>query len=211
MASEFIITIIMVKFMNLSADNCVCTLAVGLTLLVALANGAQGTPAPNPSANQLVASQLSPGKTIADAEPAELATAVKEAVRANPTQTGAIVSQVFSRFQVSDSRKALAGIDAVASMVPASELPGVVRAAVSALPARVDATTGLCARSVLGQLIAQEASTVFPARAYAIANAVRTLIWLAAHGKGIDFHGPGDCDNPANHCNSGGHATSPCS
>jgi hypothetical protein len=201
----------MVKIMNDPANNCACSLAIGLALLIALASRVHATPVPNSSANQLVASQLSPGKTIADTEPAELATAVKEAIRANPTQTGAIVSQVFSSFGVSDSRKALAGIEAVASAVPASELPGVVRTAVSALPARVDITTGLSVRSVLGQLIAQEASTLSPARAYAIANAVRTLIWSASHGRGFEFHGPGDCDNPANHHNCGGPVNSPCS
>jgi hypothetical protein len=197
--------------MNPSANTFLCALTVGLSLLGASAEAAQGTPGANALANPRVAFQLSPEKTVADAEPAELATAVKAAIRANPTRAGAIVGQVFSRLEGSDSRKALAGIDAVASMVPASELPGVVRAAVSALPDRVDARTGLSARSVLGQLIAQEAATLSPARAYAIAEAVRTLIWLATHGKGFDFHGPGDCDHPANYHNSGGRVTSPCS
>jgi hypothetical protein len=201
----------MMKTIHIPEKHALCTLAVGLALLAASARAAQTTPASNALANQLVASQLSPGTTIADAEPAQLATAVREALRANPTLAGAIVGQVFSRFQVNDSRKALAGIDAVASVVAASELPRVVRAAVSALPARVEASTGLCARSVLGQLIAQEASTLAPARAYAIAEAVRTLIWLASHGRGFDFHGPGDCDHPANHWNCGGPINSPCS
>jgi hypothetical protein len=187
------------------------TLAVGLAVLTASAKAAQGTPASNFLANQLVASRLPSGKTMADAEPAELAAVVREALRANPTLAGAIVGQVFSHFQVNDSRKALAGIDAVASVVPASELPGVVRAAVSALPAKVEASTGLCARSVLGQLIAQEASTLSPARAYAIAEAVRALIWSASHGKGFDFHGPGGSDHPANHWNCGGPINSPSS
>jgi hypothetical protein len=210
-APDFIKTINMIKFMNYPGRNVVCTLTIGWVLLIALASGAEGNPAPNSAPNQLVTSQLSRGKTMADAEPGELAMAVKGAVRANPKQASAIVGQVFSRFEVGDSRKALASIDAVASTVPASELPGVVRAAVSALPDRVEATTGLSVRSVLGQLIAKEASTLSPAQAHAIANAIWTLIWLANRGKEVDFHGPGDCDHPANHWNCGGHVYSPCS
>jgi hypothetical protein len=200
-----------IDIMNNTVKTFLCALTVGLTFLGASADAAQDTPVAYSSANRRVAFQLSPEKTMADAEPGELAMGVRAAVRANPTQAGAIVGQVFSRFGISDSRKALAGIDAVASAVPASELPGVVRAAVSALPDRVDARTGLSARSVLGQLIAEEALTLSPARAYAIADTVRMLIWLATHGKGLHFHGPGDCDHPANYHNCGGPINSPCS
>jgi hypothetical protein len=190
-------------------------LGLGLAMLPSLANMAQAAPASNSAANQavsLVTSQLGMGKTIATATPQELASAVKQAIKANPKLAKAIVKGVFSQLGSKDSAKALAVIAAVQSVVPAGELAGLVQAAVEALSTQSADGTGLSARAVLGPLITQEAASLAPAQAGAIANAVSSMLSSAGGGPGaINFQGPGGVSNPANFSNSGGSVNSPSS
>jgi hypothetical protein len=190
-------------------------LGVGLAMLPAVANVAQGAPGSNSAANQAVSSVISnlgTGKTIATATPQELASAVKQAIQANPKHAKAIVRGVFSQLGANDGRKALAVIDAVQSVVPAGELAGLVRAAVEALSTQSADGTGLSVRSILGPLITQEAAALDPSEATAIANAVGSILSSAGGGPApINFQGPGGVSNPANVSNSGGSVNSPSS
>jgi hypothetical protein len=195
-------------------------LGLGLAMLPALANEAQAAPASNSPANHgasLVTSKLGAGKTIATATPQELASAVKQAIHADPKQAKAIVKGVFSQLRSKDSAKALAVIDAVQAAVAAGdlkagELPGLVRAAVEALSTQGADGTGLSARSVLGPLITQEAAALVPSEATAIANAVGSILSSAGGGPApINFQGPGGVSNPANFSNSSGSVNSPSS
>lgn len=200
---------------KLIKDN-LCALGVGLAMLPALANVTQAEPAHESAvhrspAHQALMAQLA-GKTVATATPQELAQAVKRAIQANPKLAKAIVKGVFSQLGANDGRKASAVIDAVASVVPAGDLAGLVRAAVEALPAESAGGSGLSVRSVLGPLITQEATALAPSEANAIANAVGSLISSAGGGPGaINFQGPGGVSNPANFSNSGGSVNSPSS
>jgi hypothetical protein len=191
-------------------------LGVGLAMLPALANVAQAEPAPksavhHSAAHQALISQLA-GKTIATATPQELASAVKQAIKANPKLAKAIVKAVFSQLGVNDSRKALAVIDAVQSVVPAADLAGLVRAAVEALPAESAGGSGVSVRSVLGPLVTQEASALAPSQATAIATAVGSILSSGGGGPAsINFQGPAGVSNPANSSNSSGSVNSPSS
>jgi hypothetical protein len=192
-----------------------CALGVGLAMLPALANVAWGAPASNSAANQAVSavtSQLAPGKTIATATPQQLAKAVKEALRANPTQAKAIVQAVFSQLGGKDGSKALAVIAAVQSVVSAGDLAGLVRAAVEALSTQSAGASSLSVRALIGTLITEEASALAPTEASAIANAVHFLLSSAGDGPApLSFQGPGGGSNPANFSNSGGSVISPSS
>jgi hypothetical protein len=187
-----------------------CALSVGLAMLPALANVAQGAPAPNAAANQAVISQLA-GKSVASAKPQELANAVKQAIRANPTQAKNIVRAVFSQLGAKDRAKARAVMHAVAAVAPPGDLAGLVQAAVEALSTESAGGSGLSARSALGTVIAQEASALVPSEARAIANAVGSLFSSSGGGGGApgSFQGPGNVSNPANFSNTGGSVNSP--
>jgi hypothetical protein len=186
-------------------------LGMSLALLPALANVAQGAPAHDSTAHRALISQLA-GKIIANATPQELARAVKQAIRANPKLAKAIVHEVFSQLGANDSRKALAVMEAVQSVVPASELAGLVQVAVEALSTESAGGSGLSVRSVLGPLITQEAAALDPSEATAIANAVGSILSSAGSGPApINFQGPGGVSNPANFSNSGGSVNSPSS
>ena len=201
-------------------------LGLGLAMLPSLANVAQAEPAHEPNrhesatrdsaehhsaAHQALMSQLG-GKTVATATSAELATAVRKAIKHNPKLAKAIVKAVFSQLSATDSAKAGALISAIQSVVPAGELAGLVQAAVEALSTQSADGTGLSARAVLGPLITQEAASLAPAQAGAIANAVSSMLSSAGGGPGaINFQGPGGVSNPANFSNSGGSVNSPSS
>ena len=192
-----------------------CSLGVSLAWLAALADVAQAAPASNPAAPQAlrsVASRLAPGKTVATATPQELANAVRETLRANPAQAKAIVRAVFSQLGGQDGPKALALIAAVQAVVPAGALAGLLRAAIEALSTQGAGASGLSVRTLIGTLIAEEASRLAPAEAAAIANAVRSMLSPAGDGPApLSFQGPGGGSNPANFSNSGGRVNSPSS
>src|SRR6476659_4167121 len=102
-----------------------------------------------------VNSNLPQGVTIQSATPAQLAAAVKAAIKAHPRQAKAIVSAVFSQLTAADSAKALALIDAIISAVPESEVAGLISVAIGSLSNTVDPQTGQSAQTVLASLITQ--------------------------------------------------------
>ena len=202
-------------------------LGVGLALLPALVNVAQAEPAHesnkhesatrdsaehHSAAHQALMSQLG-GKTVATATPAELATAVKKAIKNNPRLAKAIVKAVFSQLSATDSEKAGALIKAIKSVVPPGDLAGLVQAAVEALSTQSANGSGLSVRAVLGPLIAQQAATLAPSQANAIMTAVSSIFSSANGGGagGMGFQGPGGVSNPANSSNSSGSVNSPSS
>jgi hypothetical protein len=201
--------------MTKSIKDNLCALGVGLAMLPALANVGQGAPASNSAVNRAmssVISNLGTGRTIATATPQELASAVKQAIKANPKLAKAIVKGVFSQLGANDSRKALAVIDAVQSVVPAGDLAGLVRAAVEALSTQSANGSGLSVQAILGPLITQEAAALAPSEATAIANAVGSMLSSGGGGPGSNnFQGPAGVSNPANFSNSGGSVNSPSS
>lgn len=198
--------------MTKSIKDNLCALGVGLAMLPAVANVAQGAPPSHAAGIQAVTSKLGTGKSIATATPQELASAVKQAIRANPKMAKAIVQAVFSQLGGKDGPKALAVIAAVQSAVPAGDLAGLVRAAVEALSTESAGSSGLSVRALIGTLVMDEAAALDPTAAAAIANAVGSLLSSGGNGPApINFQGPGNVTNPANSSNSSGSVNSPSS
>ncbi|MBV9998011.1 MAG: hypothetical protein JO015_02755 [Verrucomicrobia bacterium] len=193
-------------------------LGVGLVMLPAVAGVAQTAPEHqsaehhSSAAHQALMAQLG-GKTIAAATPQELGRAVRQAIQANPKLAKALVHDVYSQLGVNDGRKALAVIDAVQSVVPASELAQYVRIAVEALSTQVVDGEGMTVRMVIGPLLTNEAAALEPSEATAISNAVGSLFSSAGGGGAapLNLQGPAGVSNPANFSNSGGSVNSPSS
>lgn len=188
-------------------------LGLGLAICVLPVAGiVQAAPPRDKPPERAVVSRLPKGKTIATATPVELAKAVQSAVREMPVQACAIVSNVLAQLGPADARKALAVIDFVVPVVSEQVLPTLVQAAVQALSTQVEPEVGLSARSALGQMVSQEAITLAPSQAVAIATAVSPLLTTdGGSPSGPVFQGPRGISNPANFSNSGGIIVSPSS
>jgi hypothetical protein len=176
---------------------------VGLILLAVSAGSAHAQT--TSIVKRWVISNLPQGVTVQSSTPAQLAAAVKAAIRAHPKQAKAIVAYVFSQFTAADKAKALAVIDAIISAVPEDEVAGLVKVAIGSLSATVDPATGQSAQSVLASLITQEAIADDPA----LTSAILAAIGAAPPGPGIQFLGPGNVTNPANFSNTTGPVASP--
>jgi hypothetical protein len=155
--------------------------------------------------NRWVISNLPHGVTIKTSTPAQLAAAVKAAIRAHPKQAKAIVAYVFSQFTGADLAKALAVIDAIISAVPTDEVAALVALAIGSLSATVDPATGQSAQSALASAITQEAIADDPG----LASAILAAIGAAPPGPATQLLGPGGVTNPANFSNTTGAVNSP--
>jgi len=178
-------------------------IVVGLIFLAVSAVSANAQTAS--TVNSWVVSNLPQGVTVHSSTPAQLAAAIKAAIRAHPEQGKAIVSYVFSQFTAADSAKALAVIDAIISAVPENEVAALVAVAIGSLSATVDPQTGQSAQSVLTSLIPQEAIADDPA----LTSAILAAIGAAPPGPATQLLGPGNVTNPANFSNTTGSVTSP--
>jgi hypothetical protein len=178
-------------------------IAAGLifvAVLAASANAQTGS-----TVNHWLISNLPHGVTVQSATPAQLAAAVKAAIRAHPKQAKAIVAYVFSHFTAGDRAKALAVVDAIISAVPEDEVAGLIMVAIGSLSAAVDPQTGQSAQSVLASLITQEALADDPA----LTSAMLAAIGAAPPGPATQLLGPGSVTNPANFSNTTGPVVSP--
>jgi hypothetical protein len=179
-------------------------LALGLTFFAGLTVTSEGQSAV--TVNRWVISNLPHGVTIKTSTPAQLAAAVKAAIRAHPKQAKAIVAYVFSQFTAADLAKASAVIDAIISVVPADEVAALVALAIGSLSATVDPATGQSAQSALASAITQEAIADDPALASAIMAAIGAA---PPPGQATQLLGPGGVTNPANFSNTTGAVNSP--
>jgi hypothetical protein len=177
-------------------------LALSLTLLAGLIVSSDGQSAV--TVNRWVISNLPHGVTIKTTSPAQLAAAVKSAIRAHPKQAKAIVAYVFSQFTAADLAKASAVIDAIISAVPADEVAALVAVAIGSLSATIDPATGQSAQSALASAITQEAIADDPA----LASAILAAIGAAPPGPATQLLGPGGVTNPANFSNTTGAVNS---
>jgi len=178
-------------------------LALSLTFLAGLIVRSDGQSAAN--VNRWVASNLPQGVTIKSSTPAQLAAAVKAAIRAHPKQAKGIVAYVFSQFTAADLAKASAVIDAIIAAVPADEVAGLIKIAIGSLSTTIDPTTGQSAQSALTSAITQEAIADDPA----LASAILAAIGAAPPGPATQLLGPGGVTNPANFSNTTGAVNSP--
>jgi hypothetical protein len=179
------------------------TLALSLTLFAGLIVNSDAQSAV--TVNRWVASNLPQGVTIKSSTPAQLAAAVKAAIRAHPKQAKAIVAYVFSQFTAADLAKALAVIDAIIAAVPADEVAGLIKIAIGSLSTTIDPATGQSAQSALTSAITQEAIADDPA----LASAILAAIGAAPPGPATQLLGPGGVTNPANFSNTTGAVNSP--
>ena len=152
-----------------------------------------------------VGSNLPQGVTVQSATPAQLAAAVKAAIKAHPKQAKAIVSYVFSQLTAADGAKALAVIDAIISAVPADEVAALIRIAIGSLSTTPDPQTGQSAQTALASLITQRALADDPS----LTSAILAAIGAAPSGSNFQIMGPGNVTNPANFSNSTGTVNSP--
>jgi hypothetical protein len=113
------------------------TLALGLTFFAGLIVSSDAQSAV--TVNRWVVSNLPHGVTIKSSTPAQLAAAVKTAIRAHPKQAKAIVAYVFSQFTAADLAKASAVIGAIIAAVPADEVAALVAVAIGSLSAAIGA------------------------------------------------------------------------
>jgi hypothetical protein len=155
--------------------------------------------------NGWVTSNLPRGVTIQSATAAQLAAAVKAAIKAHPKQAKAIVAYVFSQFTDADRAKALAVIDAIIGSVPADEVAGLIKVAIESLSLTIHPQTGLSAQSALASMIAQEAIAIDPG----LVSEIFAAFGAALPGPGTQLLGPGGVTNPANFSNTSGSVNSP--
>jgi hypothetical protein len=179
------------------------TIAFGLLFLAVCAGNAHGQS--ERMVKGWVTSNLPPGVTMKSATPAQLAAAVKAAITAHPKQAKAIVRYVFSEFTAADRAKALAVIDAVISVVPETEVAGLIKVAIGSLSATVDPQTGQSAQLALASVITEQAIADDPS----LTTAILAAIGAAAPGSGSQNLGPGNVTNPANFSNTSGAVNSP--
>jgi hypothetical protein len=178
---------------------------MGLLFFAASAGSANAQTAT--TASRWITSNLPQGVKIQSSTPAQLAAAVKAAIRAHPKQAKAIVASVFSQLGAGDQDKALALINAIISVAPADEVADLIKIAIGSLSAAIDPQTGQSAQSALTTAITQQAIADDPA----LASVSLAAIGAAAPGPGIQsqFQGPGNVTNPANFSNTTGAVNSP--
>jgi hypothetical protein len=178
-------------------------LAVGLIFLAASIASTDAQSAS--TVNRWVVSNLPQGVTVKSSTAAQLAAAVKAAIRAHPKQAKAIVAYVFSQLTAADIAKAQALVDAIISAVPEDEVAGLIKVAIGSLSATVDPQTGQSALSALASVITQEAIADDPG----LASAILAAIGAAPPGPATQLLGPGNITNPANFSNTTGPVVSP--
>jgi hypothetical protein len=179
------------------------TLALALTFFAGLIVSSDAQTAV--TLNRWVVSNMPRGVTIKSSTPAQLAAAVKAAIRAHPRQAKAIVAYVYAQFTWADLAKALAVIDAIISAVPADEVAALVAVAIGSLSTTVDPASGQSAQSALASAITQEAIADDPA----LASVILAAIGAAPPGPATQLLGPGGVTNPANFSNTTGAVNSP--
>src|SRR5208282_2116272 len=179
--------------------------AIGMALIFLAVSAGRAKAQTANTVKSWVNSDLPQGVTVQSAAPAQLAAAVKAAIRAHPQQAKAIVTYVFSQFTAADRAKALAVIDAIISAVPADEVAGLIKVAIGSLSVTVDPQTGQSAQSVLTSLITQEAIADDPG----LTSAILAAIGAAPPAPATQLQGPGNVTNPANFSNTTGPVASP--